>query len=227
MASFNTRQHDIEYDAFIFDLDGTLLDTADDLGAALNTVLDTYSMPQVDEHVYRPAASNGAIALLEAGFGEQWQAHQDQLSLRQQLLDAYSANIAIHSQCFTGIAQLLLALDQHQIKWGIMTNKPEFLTNPLIARIAELKNAQAVVSGDTLNIAKPSPLPLLHTAELLEVNPTRCLYIGDAQRDIEAAKAANMHSATALWGYIPSEAEALRWNADFNWQTPIDGFNHI
>lgn len=227
MVSFNKTEQAIEYDAFIFDLDGTLLDTADDLGAALNSVLKAHLMPLVSEDIYRPAASNGAVALLEAGFGQLWQSRQDQSELRQQLLDAYSANIAAHSQCFTGVAQLLLALDQQQIKWGIMTNKPEFLTKPLVAQIAELKDAQAVVSGDTLNIAKPSPLPLLHTAELLQVEPARCLYIGDAQRDIEAAKAANMHSATALWGYVPSEAEAMSWNADFNWQSPIDGFNHI
>ncbi len=226
MVSFN-KSHDIDYEAFIFDLDGTLLDTADDLGAALNVVLNAHNMPLISEEIYRPVASNGAVALLEAGFGRLWQARHDQSALRQQLLDAYSANIATHSQCFNGIAQLLLALEQQQIKWGIMTNKPSFLTQPLVAQIAELKDAQAIVSGDTLNVAKPSPLPLLHTAELLNVAPERCLYIGDAQRDIEAAKAANMDSATALWGYIPSEADALSWNADFNWQTPIDGFNHI
>lgn len=226
MVSFN-KSHDINYEAFIFDLDGTLLDTADDLGAALNSVLKVHLMPLVSEEIYRPAASNGAVALLEAGFGQIWHSRPDQAELRQQLLDAYSANIATHSRCFTGVAQLLLALEQQKIKWGIMTNKPEFLTKPLVAQIPELKDTQALVSGDTLNIAKPSPLPLLHTAELLGVEPKRCLYIGDAQRDIEAAKAANMYSATALWGYVPSEAEALSWNADFNWQSPIDGFNHI
>jgi 2-phosphoglycolate phosphatase len=227
MAGFNTATPAIDYDAFIFDLDGTLLDTADDLGAALNYVLADHNQPLVTADIYRPAASNGAMALLAAGFGQQWHDHPNQADLRQQLLTAYADNIATHSQCFTGIAQLLIALDQQQIKWGIMTNKPEFLTIPLVAAIAELKDAQAIVSGDTLDIAKPSPLPLLHTAQLLDVDSNRCLYIGDAQRDIIAAKAANMHSAAALWGYIPSEAEALSWQADFNWQSPIDAFNHI
>lgn len=227
MAGFNTATPIIDYDAFIFDLDGTLLDTADDLGAALNNVLTAHNQPTVSADVYRPAASNGAVALLEAGFGQHWHTHPKQATLRQQLLTAYADNIAIHSQCFTGIAQLLIALEQQQIKWGIMTNKPEFLTTPLVAAISELSDAQAIVCGDTLNVAKPSPLPLLHTAQLLDVDPSRCLYIGDAQRDIIAAKAANMHSATALWGYIPSEEEALSWQADFNWQSPIDAFNHI
>ena len=227
MADFDTAIPVIDYDAFIFDLDGTLLDTADDLGAALNSVLVAHNQPRVSARVYRPAASNGALALLEAGFGPHWHAHTQHDDLRQQLLTAYADNIATHSQCFTGIAQLLIALDQQQIKWGIMTNKPEFLTTPLVAAISELSDAQAIVCGDTLNVAKPSPLPLLHTAQLLDVEPNRCLYVGDAQRDIIAAKAANMHSATALWGYIPNEDEALSWQADFNWQSPIDAFNHI
>ncbi|MGO2012021.1 MAG: HAD family hydrolase [Pseudoalteromonas sp.] len=220
------KPHDIDYDAFIFDLDGTLLDTADDLGAALNEVLKSVKIAPVSAEQYRPVASNGANALLELGFAAQWP-EMDQQGLRQQLLEYYAASIAVHSRCFSGIAPLLIALEQQQIKWGIMTNKPGFLTEPLVKTFKELANVQAIVSGDTINIAKPSPLPLLHTAELLNVDPTRCLYIGDAERDIVAAKAANMHSATALWGYIPSIDEALSWQADFNWQTPIDGFNHI
>ncbi|WP_404340204.1 HAD family hydrolase [Pseudoalteromonas mariniglutinosa] len=222
----DTQAKLIDFDAFIFDLDGTLLDTADDLGAALNKVLKTAHRPAVTADVYRPAASNGAYALLEAGFAEQWQ-DAEQLALRQQLLDHYADDIAKHTRCFTGIAPLLIALEQHAIKWGIMTNKPAFLTDPLVQAIPELANVQAVVSGDTLAVAKPSPLPLLHTAELLGVAAERCLYIGDAERDIQAAKAANMRSATALWGYIPSVDEAKAWQADFNWASPIDAFNHI
>ncbi len=98
---------------------------------------------------------------------------------------------------------------------------------PAVMNSSSLSKAMAVVSGDTLAVSKPSPDPLLHTAEILDVDPCRCLYIGDAERDIQAAKAANMYSATALWGYIPSVDAALDWQADFNWQTPIDGFNHI
>lgn len=224
MVAISTTE--IDFDAFIFDLDGTLVDTADDLGAALNKVLLGAKLAPVAAEIYRPAASNGANALLEVGFGQQWQT-AEQVTLRQQLLDYYAGDIATHSRCFAGIAQLLIALDKQQIKWGIMTNKPGFLTEPLVHAIPELTGAQAVVSGDTLDEAKPSPKPLLHTAALLGVDPKRCLYIGDAERDIVAAKAANMHSATALWGYIPSIDEAKAWQADFNWQTPIDGFSHI
>lgn len=214
------------FDAFIFDLDGTLVDTADDLGAALNKVLHSADLPAVSEQMYRPAASNGANALLEVGFAELWP-QQDQLARRQQLLDSYAQDIAVHSQCFAGVERLLRELELQGIKWGIMTNKPGFLTDALVSQIDSLASAQAVVSGDTLEVAKPSPLPLLHAAELLAVDPARCLYIGDAERDIQAAKAANMASATALWGYIPSIAQAHSWQADFNWQTPTDAFNHI
>jgi phosphoglycolate phosphatase len=215
-----------KYAAFLFDLDGTLLDTADDLGAALNYVLTSHNMPCVTKDDYTPAASNGAGGLLEVGYKDLWP-FQDQLSLRQELLDAYANNIAIHTQCFTGIAALLHQLDLNGIKWGIMTNKPGFLTDPLVAAIPALSNAQVVISGDTLSVSKPSPLPLLHCAKLLNVAPEYCLYIGDAQRDIEAGKAANMDTATALWGYIPSINEALSWEADFNWQSPLDAINNI
>lgn len=215
-----------QYDAFLFDLDGTLLDTADDLGAALNSVLRANQIAEVTSDIYRPAASNGAAALLEAGFKELWPSLA-QAQLIKQLVDSYAQNIAKYTQCFAGIEPLLISLDHKKIKWGIMTNKPGFLTEPLVAAIPALKNAAVVISGDTLEEAKPSPLPLLHCAKLMDVIPSRCLYIGDAERDIQAGKAAGMPTATALWGYIPSDAEALTWKADFNWRSPIDAFNHI
>ena len=226
MASSQIPIAPMEYQALLFDLDGTLLDTADDLGPALNTVLRNLHHPEVSRDIYRPAASNGAAALLAAGFKESW-AQQPQEQLLQELVTQYAANIATHTQCFVGIEQLLIALDNKAIPWGIMTNKPGFLTDPLVKAIPALKNARIVVSGDTLAESKPSPLPLLYCAEQMSVDPSRCLYIGDAQRDIQAGKAANMHTATALWGYVPSVDEALAWNADFNWHSPIDAFNHI
>ena len=122
----------IDFDAFIFDLDGTLLDTADDLGHALNRVLADADIAPVAEHIYRPAASNGANALLEIGFGDKWP-DVEQLALRQQLLDYYADDIAVHSKCFNGIEQLLIALEQNNIKWGIMTNKPGFFNRALSA----------------------------------------------------------------------------------------------
>lgn len=226
MADFKSACSQIEYDAILFDLDGTLLDTADDLGSALNTVLNNHQYPLVSSDIYRPAASNGAAALLAAGFKASWE-KRPKKQLIAELLGQYEANIATHTHCFRGIEQLIIALDNKAIPWGIMTNKPGFLTTPLVKAIPALKSAHVVVSGDTLAESKPSPLPLLYCAQLMNVNPKRCLYVGDAQRDIAAGKAAGMKTATALWGYIPSYNEALSWQADFNWQTPIDAFNHI
>ncbi|MCF6434037.1 HAD-IA family hydrolase [Pseudoalteromonas sp. MMG022] len=212
--------------AVIFDLDGTLLNTCDDLGAALNHTLESHGLPPVSKEIYSPAISNGVKALLEVGFKDTLIQHDEQ-RLRQSVLDYYAQNIAVHSHCFAGIAQLLNALSSRGIKVGIMTNKPTFLTMPLLECIDELKQIEVVVCGDTLDEAKPSPKPLLHAAQQLAVDPQHCFYVGDAARDIEAAKAANMRSVTALWGYVPSQEVALSWNADLNLTNPESLIAHI
>ncbi|KNC65487.1 HAD family hydrolase [Pseudoalteromonas ardens] len=212
--------------AVIFDLDGTLLNTSDDLGAALNHVLQQHEMAEVPRTVYSPAISNGVKALLEVGFGEQLSKF-DFSALKQQLLDYYEQHIAVHSRCFEGIEALLQALQSREIKIAIMTNKPTFLTLPLLAQIGPLKGIEVVVCGDTLEVAKPHPEPLLLAAKQLGVDPTRCTYIGDAERDIAAAKAAGMRSAAALWGFIPSLEEAQSWSADLNLTNPESLISYI
>ncbi|WP_125559710.1 HAD family hydrolase [Pseudoalteromonas rubra] len=212
--------------AVIFDLDGTLLDTSDDLGAALNHVLKQHEMAEVSRSVYSPAISNGVKALLEVGFGEHLSKF-DFAALKQQLLDHYAQHIAVHSCCFEGIETLLQTLLGREIKIAIMTNKPTFLTMPLLAQISQLKGIEVVVCGDTLEVAKPHPEPLLLAAEQLGVDPTMCTYVGDAERDIEAAKAAGMRSATALWGFIPSLEEAHSWSADLNLTNPESLISYI
>ncbi|NOU49282.1 HAD-IA family hydrolase [Pseudoalteromonas sp. JBTF-M23] len=213
-------------EAVIFDLDGTLLNTCDDLGAALNHTLQLHGMPCVPKEVYSPAISNGVQALLEVGFKDSLENH-DLSALKKSVLDYYASNIAVFSHCFEGIGALLDALGNRNIKVGIMTNKPTFLTMPLLQHIEELKHIEVVVCGDTLDEAKPSPKPLLHVAEQLGVQPNACYYVGDAARDIEAAKAANMHSVAALWGYVPSEEVALSWQADLNLTNPESLISHI
>jgi phosphoglycolate phosphatase len=212
--------------AVIFDLDGTLLNTRDDLGEALNHTLESNGLPIVDKSIYSPAISDGVKALLEVGFKEQL-VNFDQQALRQSVLDYYANNIAVHSHCFDGISHLLAELEHRSIKVGIMTNKPTFLTLPLLEQIETLKNIEVVVCGDTLDEAKPSPKPLLHVAQQLQVSPSTCIYVGDAARDIEAAKAAKMLSAVALWGYVPSEAIARSWKADLNLTNPESLLSHI
>ncbi|KAF7786002.1 phosphoglycolate phosphatase [Pseudoalteromonas rubra] len=212
--------------AVIFDLDGTLLDTSDDLGAALNHVLQQHAMAQVSRAEYSPAISNGVKALLEVGFGDQLSKF-DFSTLKQQLLDYYAQHIAVYSRCFKGIEPLLHTLQSREIKIAIMTNKPTFLTMPLLAQIGPLKNIEVVVCGDTLEVAKPHPEPLLLAAERLDVDPTKCTYVGDAERDIAAAKAAGMRSAAALWGFIPSLEEAQSWSADLNLTNPESLISYI
>ncbi|KAF7771453.1 phosphoglycolate phosphatase [Pseudoalteromonas citrea] len=212
--------------AVIFDLDGTLVDTCEDLGAALNHTLNLHNFSQVEKVDYSPAISNGVKALLDVGFGSELKKF-DQDLLRQQVLDYYAQNIAVHSHCFDGIQALLDGLRSAGIPVAIMTNKPTFLTLPLLKHIAALKDIQVVVCGDTLDEAKPSPKPLLHAAEQLQVNPNDCIYVGDAERDIQAARAAKMRSVVALWGYVPSEAIALSWEADLNLTNPEALLKHI
>ena len=201
------------YNAVLFDLDGTLLDTANDLGEALNHVLSQYNMPIVAREKYRPVASNGAKGLLELGFGEQI-AHFDYEKLRQEFLDYYLDNLYVHTCLYPGIHQLLKTLDKHDIPWGIVTNKPESITHQLVPHFEEFTRCQAIVGGDTLTERKPHPAPLLHACEQMAIIPEQCLYIGDAPRDIEAGNRANMYSIIALWGYIADKAHCVHWQAD-------------
>ena len=212
--------------AVLFDLDGTLLDTSDDLGAALNHVLTSKQLPKVSKSVYSSAISNGVAALLEVGFGDDL-ARFDKQQLRQAVLDHYQDNLAVHSHCFAEIAELLSSLKARGIAVGIMTNKPEFLTFPLLTHIAELATIETVVCGDTLKVAKPHPEPLLLVAEKLGVAAHECIYVGDAERDIIAAKSANMISAAAMWGFIPSKQQALAWQADLYLTNPMALLSHI
>tara|TARA_Y100000034_G_scaffold133922_1_gene200916 strand:- start:2650 stop:3294 length:645 start_codon:yes stop_codon:yes gene_type:complete len=212
--------------AVIFDLDGTLLDTTDDLGAALNHVLEINGLAAVSREVYSPAISDGVKALLEVGFGSLL-AEFDLARLRQDVLDHYEANIAVHTDCFDGVPKLIQSLINDDIKVAIMTNKPTFLTLPLVGQISALKEIEVIVCGDTLDEAKPSPKPLLYAAEQLGISSSDCLYVGDAQRDIQAAKAAGMTSACALWGYIPSLEDAYSWQADLNLTNPLLVLDHI
>lgn len=213
-------------EAVIFDLDGTLLNTCDDLGAALNHTLSLHGFAQVAKERYSPAISNGVKALLEVGFGTELE-KLDQALLRQQVLDHYAQNIAVHSHCFDGVNALLEGLESKGISVAIMTNKPTFLTLPLLTKIPELAHIQVIVCGDTLDEAKPSPKPLLHAAAQLKVDAPDCVYVGDAERDIQAARAAEMRSVTALWGYIPSKSIALSWGADLNLTNPEALLKHI
>ncbi|MCC2615601.1 HAD-IA family hydrolase [Aestuariibacter halophilus] len=195
----------------LFDLDGTLLDTADDLGAALNHVLAQHQRPLTEARQYRPVASDGALGLLKMGFGNALP--QDTAPLRQALLDHYAANIARHTRLFDGMSQVLAHLDAQQIPWGIITNKPAFLTDALVPQFDELSTARVVLSGDSLAQRKPDPMPLLHAAEVMNIAPAATLYVGDAPRDIEATHRAGMISVAAAYGFLHDPTDAHQWGA--------------
>ena len=197
--------------AVLFDLDGTLLDTAHDMAAALNRLLDEHGRPPLAFADIRPHVSHGSTALVRLGFGQ-----TDETTfgmLRQRYLEVYRQNLAEQTQLFEGLDSALNRLEVEGIPWGIVTNKPGWLTEPLLDQLELRHRATVVVSGDTLKERKPHPAPLLHAADGLGVAAEDCIYIGDAERDVLAARAAGMKVFVALFGYIPAEERPEDWPA--------------
>ena len=205
----------------LFDLDGTLLDTADDLGAALNHVLTHYNKPMVAAKDYRPIASDGALGLLNLGFGETIKQYDYEV-LRQQFLNYYQENIAAHTRLYPGVAELLKALELNDIPWGIITNKPEGLTKLLLPHYPEFSHCAVMVGGDTLTKRKPDPEPMLHACQQINVDNRQRFYVGDALRDIQAGNSANMTTFVAKWGYILRSEDCQTWQANHIISTPLD-----
>lgn len=205
----------------LFDLDGTFADTAPDLADALNRTLIANGQAALPFEKIRPVVSHGGRALIELGFGID---HKDPHfePLRQQLLDYYQSDIAKHTQLFPGILDLLHALQDKQLQWGIVTNKPGWLTQPLLASLTLPVAPCAVVSGDTLPQRKPDPAPLLYASKQCECGPSQCLYIGDAERDILAGQRAGMLTLAALYGYIGTQDDPRQWQADGYIEHPQD-----
>lgn len=197
--------------AILFDLDGTLADTAPDLAQALNKLRADRGLEPSPYENLRPYASAGARGLIGAGFGLQPGAEQYE-ALRIAFLDNYQSAIAVHSRLFDGVPELLAYLDEAGMAWGIVTNKAMRFTDPLVPQIG-LAHAGCVISGDTTPHAKPHPAPLLEAARRLEVDPRLCWYVGDDLRDIQAGKAAGMATVAAAWGYCGDEGPT-KWNAD-------------
>lgn len=196
--------------ALLLDLDGTLLDTAPDLAGALNALLMEEGREPLPFERIRPHVSHGANRLVTLGFGAVEGAERERLYKR--LLDIYRDALAHKTCLFEGFKELLESLTARNMRWGIVTNKPAWLTEPLLETLGIC--AHCVVSGDTLAERKPHPLPLLHAAELLKLTPADCIYVGDAERDIQAARAAGMQSLVALWGYLSEDDMPHVWQAD-------------
>lgn len=194
----------------LFDLDGTLADTAPDLAGALNHVLKRHSYEPLAYEAIRPYVSHGGVALIKLGFGKE---HPEFDTLYQELLQYYHNNIANETTLFSGMDELLLELEERSINWGVVTNKPSWLTEPLLEALNLTSRAATIVSGDTLEQRKPHPAPILHACHQAESEAHECLYVGDAERDIEAGNAAGMPSIVALFGYIAETDKPNQWNA--------------
>lgn len=199
--------------ALLLDLDGTLVDTAPDLAAALNRALTSAGRPTLALAQIRPQVSRGARALIQLGFGLD-PGDPSFEPLRQAFLADYREHLAEFSRPFRGIPALLQACAASDCPWGIVTNKPAWLTRPLLQAL-DLQPAPAcVISGDSAARPKPAPDPLLLAAAQLDLAPADCLYLGDDRRDIEAARAAGMPVLAAAWGYLGPGEDPADWGAD-------------
>lgn len=205
--------------ALLFDLDGTLADTAPDLAAAVNLLRTERGLDPTPYAILRPTASAGARGMIGAAFGLTPE-DAGYEALRLQWFSNYEAAIAVHSTLFGGVAELLAGLEESGVAWGIVTNKPARFTDPLVPQIG-LSHAACVVSGDTTGHAKPHPAPLLEGARRLGIAPEDCWYVGDDLRDIEAGRAAGMLTIACAWGYCGA-IEPSTWGADHLLDTPAD-----
>ena len=196
-------------EAVLFDLDGTLIDTAKDLGSAINHVLQAHDKKPIDFEQSRPFVSGGTPALIHLGFGIKT-GEPEYESLKNEFL-----SLCKFSCPFPGIMGALDIIERTQLPWGIVTNKPGYLTAPLLTQLALSERSHVTISGDTYDKKKPDPYPLLEAAKIIDANPQKTLYIGDDERDIIAAKAANMISVSVGWGY-PGEKDPKSWDADFH-----------
>jgi phosphoglycolate phosphatase len=197
----------------LFDLDGTLADTAPDLAGALNALLVENGRQPLPYEIIRPQVSHGATALITLGFGLAAGAPGFE-ALRQRLLVIYRAGLCRETRLFPGMAEVLAALRARGCNWGVVTNKPAFLTEPLMAALGLGADAACIVSGDSTTNRKPHPEPMLHACALAGSRPEQCLYVGDAERDVTAGKTAGMQTLVALFGYIGENERPQDWGAD-------------
>jgi N-acetyl-D-muramate 6-phosphate phosphatase len=201
------------FEAVLFDLDGTLADTAPDLGGATNQLLREEGLPPAALTHLRPYTSQGVRGLLKAGFGID-NTHTDYPRLFQRFLDLYAARICEESRLFDGIPELLDRLESTGLHWGIVTNKRMRFTDPLVELLQLSPRTRCVVSGDTTAEAKPSPLPIQHACTLLGCAPANTIYVGDDRRDIEAGQAAGCLTVAVSYGYLGDSGPLSDWGAD-------------
>ena len=199
--------------AVLFDLDGTLIDSAPDLGAAVNKLRTDRGLPALPLSDYRPVAGAGARGMLSVAFGMGVD-HPDFPAMREEFFDNYERCIHDRTHVFDGVGLLVDRLQCRSMPWGVVTNKIQRFTSLVTSRMPLFASAAAVVSGDTTPYLKPHPQPLLEAASRLQLLPRQCVYVGDDERDIQAGKAAGMKTVAATYGYLGHQAQPENWGAD-------------
>jgi phosphoglycolate phosphatase len=207
------------YRTVLLDLDGTLADTAPDLIHALNAVRTEDGLSALAAAAIRPHVSNGSRTLISIGFGTD-ESHPEFERRRLRFLKIYSQRLCVDTRLFPGMTEVIDEIEKRGHRWGVVTNKPAWLTEPLLRQLGLTTRATCVVSGDTVARAKPHPDPLLHAAAACDSAPADCVYVGDARRDIEAGRAAGMGTLVALFGYLSPGDDPVHWGADAMVRSP-------
>ncbi|HBE93450.1 MAG TPA: phosphoglycolate phosphatase [Gammaproteobacteria bacterium] len=205
--------------AVLFDLDGTLVDTAPDLSEVLNTLLIHHGKPPQPYEAIRPHVSHGSVGMLGLGFNIN-ELDPSFNELRKEFLDLYANELCHKSKLFPGMSDVLDELEQRDLPWGVVTNKPDFLTRPLLDELKLSNRCCCIISGDTLADRKPHPAPMYHAAGLAGSDPQHCVYVGDASRDIEAGNRAGMFTLIAMYGYLSDQDSPELWEADGSIEDP-------
>ena len=210
-----------EVRAVLFDLDGTLIDSAPDLGAAADKMRVDRGLPALALEDYRPMAGAGARGMLGIAFG-MTPDHPDYSAMREEFFVNYENCMTRQTSAFEGVPDLISQLLAHGLAWGVVTNKSMRFTRPLVQGMSLFATAAAVVGGDSTPHSKPHPAPLLEAARQLKLEPGSCVYVGDDARDIAAGLAAGMGTVAATYGYLGSSSDTLQWGAHAHIRTPLE-----
>lgn len=207
--------------AVLFDLDGTLIDSAPDLGAAADKMRVDRGIPSLPLDTYRHMAGAGARGMLGIAFGMTPES-EGFAEMREEFFRNYEKCMTERTYAFEGVAQLIHSLQSAPLAWGVVTNKSMRFTDPLTQQMPLFASAAAVVSGDTTPHAKPHPAPLLEAARRMQIAPENCIYVGDDERDIQAGRAAGMKTVAACYGYLGAKADTSHWGADAQINSPFE-----
>ena len=213
--------HQSKIQAVLFDLDGTLIDSAPDLGAAANRMRQRRGMSPLALHRYRAMAGAGARGMLGVAFGIK-PAMPGYAALKEEFFQSYEADLLGHTAAFDGVTNLLASLGARGLPWGIVTNKSERFTAPIVSQMPVLQGCAAAVSGDTTAHAKPHPAPVLEACKRLQLKPAQVLYVGDDERDIQSGNAAGTRTAACTWGYLGANPDVATWHAHHVLHVPSD-----